>query len=134
MASTPSSTASIGTWAAADRRGAGPWPGAQPPPTLLLTPWRRLGMTEAGAALAAAREAAHRGNWPEALAAFETLPDACPLTADDHAAWADAAWWLGRVDECIAAYDRAFHRYLDAHLARDAAMTALGIAANFLLR
>jgi DNA-binding CsgD family transcriptional regulator len=91
-------------------------------------------MTGAGAALAAAREAAHRGNWPEALALFTALPDGCPLTADDCAAWADAAWWLGRVDESVAAYDRAFRSYLEAGSPRSAAMTALGIAATFFLR
>jgi ATP/maltotriose-dependent transcriptional regulator MalT len=91
-------------------------------------------MTGPGEALAVAREAARRGNWPEALAAFEALPEGCPLSADDHAAWADAAWWLGRVDECIAAYDRAFHSYLGAGMPREAAMTALGIGATFFLR
>ena len=91
-------------------------------------------MTGPGETLAAAREAAHRGDWPAALAAFEQLPDGCALSPDDHAAWADAAWWLGRVDICIAAYDRAFRDYLEAGRPRDAAMAALGTAATFFLR
>ena len=92
-------------------------------------------MTDPGDRLSSAREAAHRGDWPEALAAFDALPPDCPpLDADDHAAWADAAWWLGRVDQCIAAYDRAFRSYLDADQPRAAAMTALGTAATLFLR
>ena len=91
-------------------------------------------MTDLDDRRAAARAAAHRGDWPEALARFEALPDGCSLTADDHAAWADAAWWLGRVDECIAACDRAFRGYLDAGLARSAAMSAIAASVTFFLR
>jgi DNA-binding CsgD family transcriptional regulator len=91
-------------------------------------------MADSAAALAAAREAAHRGDWPEARARYTALPDDCVLTAADHEAWADAAWWLGRVDECIAAYDRAFRGHLEAGSPRQAAMAALGAAANFFLR
>ena len=91
-------------------------------------------MTDLQVRLTAAREAAHQGNWPEALAAYEALPEGCPLSADDHAAWADAAWWLGRVAECIAAFDRAFRGYLAADQPRSAAMMALGTAATFFLR
>ncbi len=91
-------------------------------------------MTDLDDRLTAARAAAHRGNWPEALAAYEALPEGCPLSADDHAAWGDAAWWMGRVDECIAAFDRAFRGYVAADLPRSAAMMALGAAATFFLR
>ena len=84
--------------------------------------------------LAAARAAYQRRLWPEAYASYTSAGDSAALTPDDLAAFADAAWWLGRVDDCIAAGTAAFSGFLAAGRAREAAMSAVGIAVNYFLR
>lgn len=56
------------------------------------------------------------------------------LSAEDLGALSDAAWWLGRVDECVEAAEAAFRAHLDADLPRAAAMTALELAVSLFLR
>ncbi|HEV2784895.1 MAG TPA: adenylate/guanylate cyclase domain-containing protein, partial [Solirubrobacteraceae bacterium] len=50
------------------------------------------------------------------------------LTADDHVLLADAAWWLGHLDESIAARERAFAAYRADGQPRRAALVALQLA------
>ena len=79
--------------------------------------------------------AAHRERrWPDAFAAYRAVPDTTTLTADDHAALADAAWWLGRVDDAIAEGSAAFARYSAEGRRREAAMSGVGVAVNHFLR
>lgn len=54
-----------------------------------------------------AREAAAAAEWREAYDLYGTL-DLASLTADDLEAYADAAWWLSRVEECIRIRQRAY--------------------------
>lgn len=91
-------------------------------------------MSQPGDQLAAARAAHADRRWPEAYAAYAALRDFVTLTPDDEAALADAAWWLGRADHAIAAGSAAFAGYLAEGRRREAAMTALGVSANFFLR
>jgi hypothetical protein len=60
-------------------------------------------MSDSGTALAEARSAYAERRWPDAYAALTAADGSVPLTADHLAALADCAWWLGRVDESIAA-------------------------------
>jgi DNA-binding NarL/FixJ family response regulator len=81
-----------------------------------------------------ARKAYTHRDWPSAHELFMAARERDQLAADDLAAFADTAWWLGQVDESIATYELAFRAYLDEGRQDDAAMTALGVAVNHLLR
>src|SRR3712207_1051822 len=69
-------------------------------------------MSDPGAALAEARSAIAERRWPDAYAAPTAANSSVPLTADDLAALADCAWWLGRVEESIGAGERAFQAFV----------------------
>jgi ATP/maltotriose-dependent transcriptional regulator MalT len=84
--------------------------------------------------LAAARAAYARRDWTEALAAYRAAGPAATHTADDAEALADAAWWCGDVDASLAAYEQAHQRHLDTGDHRRAAMAALGLGYNLMLR
>lgn len=70
-----------------------------------------------------ARDAARQGAWTEALALFARL-DAADMLAEDLEALADAAWWSCRIDDSIAARQRAYAGYLAAANTRRAAYAA----------
>jgi ATP/maltotriose-dependent transcriptional regulator MalT len=62
--------------------------------------------------LAAARDALGRHDWHAALdAASAAVVDSPALEADRADLMAEAAWWLGRLGDCITARERAFHLY-----------------------
>jgi DNA-binding CsgD family transcriptional regulator len=62
--------------------------------------------------LAAVRDALSRHDWPAAFDAAEAVEvDSPELEADRADMMAEAAWWLGRLDECIAARERAHRAY-----------------------
>ncbi len=84
--------------------------------------------------LTVARVAYSERRWPEAHAAYAAVRRSAALTSDDDAAFADAAWWLGRVDETVAAGSAAFAAFLAEGRTREAAMTALEVAICHLLR
>lgn len=70
-----------------------------------------------------ARDAAAREAWAEAYGLLHRLePDR--LTPDDCAAFADAAWWTGHVDESIVQRARAYSGFAAADDARRAAYCA----------
>jgi hypothetical protein len=54
-----------------------------------------------------ARDAVAREAWAEAYAAFQAV-DPSTLTPGDLEGLADAAWWLSRMEESIAARQRAY--------------------------
>ena len=59
-----------------------------------------------------ARDAVERGSWSEAYDLFLALE---PLERpEDRERFADAAWWTGRIDESIAARQKAYTGYAEA--------------------
>jgi DNA-binding CsgD family transcriptional regulator len=85
-------------------------------------------------ALAAAREAYRRRDWRGARDGLLAAAAVGELSADDAFALADAAWWLGRVEESLAAGEQAYRLYLDGDRPARAAMAAIHIAIDLLLR
>jgi len=82
----------------------------------------------------AGRNAFARHAWRQA---FETLSQAQqqqPLTVEDVERLAESAWWIGRIDECIAARERAFAAYMDQGNPRSAAVVAVRLAEDFFRR
>jgi DNA-binding SARP family transcriptional activator len=83
-------------------------------------------------ALVAARSAAERSRWPEAVDLFRVADGRGDgLGGDDLDAYAEAAFWLGRPDEAHLARQRA-HAVLLAHdQPRRAAMVATVLSVNY---
>jgi class 3 adenylate cyclase len=77
--------------------------------------------------LGAAREAARRHAWTEALELYEAA-ESEQLSAQDLEQLAEAAWWLGRGALCIATRERAHAAYLAEGDRRRAGVVALGLA------
>ncbi len=90
-------------------------------------------MTEA-VELVQARDARHDRDWARAYALFTAAQEDGPLSAEDLDALSDVAWWLGRIDDSVAAGEAAFRGHLDADRPRKAAMTALTTAVSLFLR
>ena len=84
--------------------------------------------------LGAARDAYRQRDWPRAEQCFTVAREHAPLTPEDLDALSDACWWLGRVDDCIAAGEAAFRGYLELARSGDAAMCAIGLAVSLVLR
>ena len=62
--------------------------------------------------LESVHDALRRSDWQAALdAARAAIVDAPGLEADRLDSEAEAAWWLGRLDECIAAREAAYRIY-----------------------
>ena len=79
------------------------------------------------ATLDRAREAVSQGAWAEASGLFAQL-DAAELEAADLESMADAAWWCCRIDDSIAARQKAYVAYLDAGSLRRAGYAAWRIS------
>jgi DNA-binding CsgD family transcriptional regulator len=84
--------------------------------------------------LDSAHEARAQRNWPRARDLFLAARDQRALRAEDLEALADAAWWMGLVDESMAAFEEAYRLYLHGERPREAAMTAMGVAVSLYLR
>jgi tetratricopeptide (TPR) repeat protein len=69
--------------------------------------------------------------WGSAYAAFRQADVSGPLEPDALEQLGEAAWWLGRLDEVIAAFERAYAAYQAAGRRRDAARVALRLSAEF---
>jgi tetratricopeptide (TPR) repeat protein len=89
---------------------------------------------EATELLHAARAAIDRRDWAAARAGFSAVRARVELGADDLNALGDAAWWLGEVDEALAAYEGAYRLYLQGQQPRRAAVSAVGLAVSLFLR
>jgi class 3 adenylate cyclase len=74
--------------------------------------------------LAAAREAASRHAWREAYAAYASL-DRQDLTAEDLERHAEAAWWMGKLDEAINLRERSYAAFASTGEELRAARVAL---------
>jgi class 3 adenylate cyclase len=81
--------------------------------------------------LQAGRDAAARHAWREAFDLLTRADGSGDLTADDLMALGEAAWWIGKLDDCIAARERACARYIDDGNIAAAAVTALAIAQDY---
>jgi class 3 adenylate cyclase len=93
-------------------------------------------MRESGASvnadlLEAGREAAELHAWTEAFDRLSAVDEEGKLSARDLDALAQAAWWTGRLDECIAARERAYAAYLDAGESPSAARVAMDLAKDY---
>jgi DNA-binding CsgD family transcriptional regulator len=70
------------------------------------------GLTESILDIDRARDAVERGSWSEAYDLFLALE---PLERpEDRERFADAAWWTGRIEESIAARQKAYAGYAEA--------------------
>ena len=91
-------------------------------------------MDDVAETLAAARDAYRRRDWVDARERFLAARAAGELAATDLDALGDAAWWLGRSEEASAFMEAAYRRHLDEGRLGAAAMAAVGVAVNHLLR
>jgi DNA-binding NarL/FixJ family response regulator len=81
-----------------------------------------------------ARQAYRQRCWDEAYAHFTALREQVDLDADDLAMLADAAWWLGRTNECLALFEEAYRLHLHGAQMPRAARLALDIGFLCFLR
>ena len=81
--------------------------------------------------LEAGREASSRHAWREALDLLVEADREGGLEADDLVRLAEAAWWTGRLDESIAAKERAYAAYLKQDRPGTAAVVALALTQDY---
>jgi len=91
-------------------------------------------VADGGGVLEEARDAFRHHDWAAARERFTAARSAGELAAADLDALADAAWWLGDVDEASAVLEAAVRRHLVEGRPGPAAMSAIGIAVNHFLR
>lgn len=82
----------------------------------------------------AARSAFNRHAWREAFETFTQAQAAQALSVEDVERLAESAWWIGRIDDCIAARERAYAVYVDRKATRPAAAVAVRLAEDFFRR
>ena len=83
-------------------------------------------------ALSAGREAAARGAWREA---YDLLsPAAGSLSPEDLEALAEAAYWLGKLDEAIGLREQAQAAWVEAGEPRKAALVALTVSGDYFMK
>ena len=82
----------------------------------------------------AARDALARRDWTAARRDFLAAKAQDALRSDDVYALAEADWWLGLIQEALAAYAESYHRYLKEDRRERAAMSALELAGTLFLR
>jgi ATP/maltotriose-dependent transcriptional regulator MalT len=78
-----------------------------------------------GDPLESVRDALRRQDWDAALHAARAVRVDASLEADRLDSEAEAAWWLGRLDECIAAREAAYRIYEDRGEVRRAGQCAV---------
>ena len=81
-------------------------------------------MDEHGDSLTRARRAYAAQDWRSAAAHFDAVPPE-RLTADDLAAYADAVWWLGRIEDNLRLGAAAYDAFLAESRPAEAARTAM---------
>jgi ATP/maltotriose-dependent transcriptional regulator MalT len=87
-------------------------------------------MTDAIELIGTAQDAFRQRDWARARDHFNVARQAGLLDADGVFALAEAAWWLGEMDESLAAFEQAYRGYLEAGQPRRAAMAAMFLAAR----
>src|SRR5262245_26628701 len=93
----------------------------------------RGSMTE-GSALERARSAFERHSWSDAYGLFTEAASQAALTPADMEAYADAAFWCGRPDECIAIRERAYAAYESLGDQQSRARLALEVSRDYGLK
>ena len=83
------------------------------------------GRGDDGASIEDARRAHAAHRWTEAFEVLSRIEGR--LAAEDLDRLAEAAWWTGRLDKCIAARERAYEAHVRAGDRRRAAAAALGL-------
>jgi ATP/maltotriose-dependent transcriptional regulator MalT len=78
-------------------------------------------------ALKEGRAAFRACRWQEAFDALSEVDASSPLGAEDLEALGSSAWWLCRLQECLAARERALAAHLEGGRPRQAAMVALAL-------
>ncbi len=78
-----------------------------------------------------ARDAFERHAWQEAFDLLTAADESGSLAPEDLERLAEAAWWTGRMDDCIQARERAYAAYIEAGNDRRAALVALDLATNY---
>ena len=78
----------------------------------------------------AGRDAFERHAWRSAYESLRAADAVAPLDPSDLERLGEAAWWLGRLDEVIGAFERAYAAYHAAGRRRDAARAALRLSAE----
>ena len=73
-------------------------------------------------------DAIDRCSWHEAFEALSGADAVRPLAPEHLEALAEAAWWVGKSDECIRARERAYARFLERDDQRRAARMAIAVA------
>lgn len=91
-------------------------------------------MDESVDELTRAREAIARCDWREAADRFATASATQSLSSDDLAAYSDAVWWLGRIDDSIRITTLAYRAFMAESRLVDAGKAALDLAVIYLLR
>jgi class 3 adenylate cyclase len=81
--------------------------------------------------LQAGREAVQRYAWREAYELLKAAQESTPLGSEDLESLAEAAWWIGHLDEALELRERAYTGYADDGNARAAARVALTLAEDF---
>ncbi|MGH9010109.1 MAG: hypothetical protein ACRDYF_09725 [Acidimicrobiia bacterium] len=84
--------------------------------------------------LAAARTAFAARRWADAHDRFLAARQEAPLDADDLSALSQASWWLGLMDESLAAGEEAYKLYLEASNNCRAAYRAFDVAYGYFLK
>src|SRR5487761_33705 len=77
------------------------------------------------------QEALARHDWNDAYLLFREAVEARPTEATAFVALAEAAWWTGRLDESIAATERAYEAHMAAGNARAAALAAMDLSRDY---
>lgn len=88
---------------------------------------KRPGVIEPSEVCAQARAAFADHDWTRTYELLVDLPDGS-LEANDLEALAESAWWMGRLQDCISARERAFSLYADSGDKRRAAVVAVNLA------
>lgn len=81
--------------------------------------------------LEAGREAIERHAWREAFDHLTAADQLEGLGPGDLESLAEAAWWTGRLEQCIDARERAHAAYIEAGNKRRAAVVALDVAQDY---
>jgi ATP/maltotriose-dependent transcriptional regulator MalT len=84
--------------------------------------------------LASARTAFAAHDWAAAYEEFAAFRDRDVLTADDLHSLGESAWWLGRIDACLEAFEAAYQRFLADDQPIPAAMSAFYLAVHSMSR
>ncbi|MGH7269122.1 MAG: protein kinase domain-containing protein, partial [Polyangiaceae bacterium] len=84
-----------------------------------------------GDILHAGLRAVEHCEWHEAFAALSAADAGGALAPAHLESLAEAAWWVGKSDECIKTRERAYAQYLESNDLRSAAAVAIAVAEDY---